>query len=187
MTKLHYRNVPTDADGWATEDGMREVADVILDAIVNRHPVTVGYLERRKELREVKKRDGSTALEWKPVEGQWVHIVRTMEFFNIEPTSENHTVLQAMDRCPSLRGDPERFGPPEIRSIRLERITDYTVHVKSTYRLKNRYFIERVREHAEANRLHKVTALTDDALWEIIQRASDRQEAEILASKYAAR
>lgn len=170
-----YRNVH-DAD---------DAVDTLLAALDARHPVTVGFNEQRKELRPVKKRDGTVAMEWKPVAGQYVHTVRTLEIFDVDDSGPN-VIFRALDRCPKDQEDWTKMTGPGIRTVRADRITDITVHVRSSYRLQNRYFIERVREHAESQHLTKITALTDDALWEIIQYATDRQDAENKATAYAA-
>lgn len=190
MVDVHYRNITAPDDA----------ADIICAAArlgaqydndppdAPRYPVTLGFWETRKELRPVKKRDGSVVDEWKPVKpAQYVHAVRTMEFFHYEESEEGNAFLQGLDRCPRDSKDWSRHGPPAVRAVRIDRITDLTVHRKSRYLLQNQYFIVKAREFAEEQGLSKVLKLTDDALWEVIKRAHSRQDAEVRALRYATR
>lgn len=183
-TNIRYRNIPTDKDGWPTTEGAQQTEDLLMDAFDKRHPVTVGYWETRKELRPVHKRDGSVVEEWCAVPGQFVRTVRTIEIFDVDEVlaglgtkSEPGVYFRCMDRCPRDDKDWTRFGPPRIRTVRVDRITDITVHTKLTYRLKNTHFIERVRAHALATGRADVATLTDDAIWTMIHLAADPKDA----------
>lgn len=189
----HYHHIPHPAgddgdDITATPEGAQLAEDLILYAMDEdrRHPVTIGYWEQRKALRQVNKRDGTTAMEWKPVPGQFVRTVRTIEMFDVTDES-GHTVFKGMDRCPRDQDNWEHaYGPPAIRSVRADRITSITVG-NGQYRLKNAYFIERVRDHARAAGWAKINALTDDALWELIKFSHSREDAEQRAEQYMRR
>lgn len=159
-----------------SEADVDAAVDMIIDAMSEdkRHPVTVGFNETRKELREPKR--GSGPPKWYPIPGEFVPTVRTMEFFDFDESAEG-VYFRGMDRCPRADDNWLRHGPPRIRTIAARRITDLTVHTKSTYRLKNQHFIDRVREHAEEQRWASVARLTDDALWHLIQLASDPDDA----------
>lgn len=190
-TNIRYQNIPTDADGWPTTEGAKHTTDLIIDAMDEdaRHPVTIGYWEARKELRDVHKRDGTIVQEWCEVPGQFVHAVRTIEFFffdevlpGLKTRAQPGVYFKGMDRCPRDDKDWTRFGPPRIRTVRADRITDITVHTKAAYRLKNQYFIDKVREHAEGQREparagFTVDTLTDDAIWHMIHLATDTDDA----------
>lgn len=175
MTNVHYRRIhdPDDA------------INLILDAMSDdkRHPVTLGYKETRKELRPPKRGNGPPA--WYPVPGHYVFTVRTMEFFDLEETEAGHICFIGLDRCPRDDVDWLAFGPPKIRKVRADRIEDLTVHVKSVYRLVNAYFIQKVRDHAKAQRWPTIPALTDDALWSVIELAHDPTDAIGRAARYA--
>lgn len=176
MTTVHFRRI-TDED---------EARALITAAMAARHPVTVGFFETRRAQREVKKRDGSTAIEWEPVPGLMVSAVRTLEPFNIEQTAAGDWIVQAMDRCPRSEKDWEgSYAPPGIRTVRLDRITDLTVHVKSGYALRNAYFLGKVRAHAEEYGYAHLVPSTEPALWELIKTATSREHAEEIAMAYA--
>lgn len=176
MTTVHFRRITDETEALA----------LLRAAMAARHPVTVGFGETRRELRPVKKRDGSIVEEWCPVRGQMVTAVRTLEPFNIEQTSAGNWIMQAMDRCPRNEKDwGNAYGPPAIRTVRLDRITDITVHVKSGYALRNEHFLTKVREHATAYGYSEHMPTTDTALWELIQDATSRENAEEIAFTYA--
>ena len=160
--------------------------DVILRAMDRRWRVTVGFWEVRTETyldngvekkRKVRVRNPETGL----LMDTYVHTVRTMEPFDIDgPTGAEF--VTAMDASPrDGRG-------PAIRRFRVDRVTDITVHKRSPYRLPNSHFIGRVRAHAaelDGEGWGSVAALTDDALWALIDEASSTDEAIAIASTYA--
>src|SRR5688500_16356007 len=122
--------------------------DLILAAMAEgaRHPVTVGFFETRMEWRAPKR--GSGLPKWYRVPGQYVHTVRTFEFFDFDETSEG-VYFTGIDRCPLDNTHPDRpHTKPGIRNVCARRITDITIHKQLTYRYPNQYFIDQVREHA---------------------------------------
>lgn len=196
MTAPHYISIPIGDDEWPTPAGAMLAADLILGAMSEdaRHPVTVGYFESRKEFRAPKRGDGEA--KWFPVPGQYVHTVRTMEFFDFgevpslasdAPASAAEPGLwfDGIDRCPRDDHDWLKHGPPRIRKVRADRITDLTVHTTSQYILRNAHFIKRVRDHAAAAGWVKINLLTDDALWSLIHLATDPDDAISRVRPYA--
>lgn len=184
MTTVHFVRVH---DPDVARDLIMEAArlgpDFPEDPNAPRHPVTIGYFETRKELRPPARGDGPPA--WYPVPNQYVPAVRTMEFFDFDESADGHLYFTGLDRCPRDDVNWNVFGPPRIRRVRADRIEDITVHTKSTYRLQNRYFIDRVREHAQTQRWGPIASLTDDALWSVIELATSRQDAVTRAARYA--
>lgn len=149
--------------------------DVILHAMDRRWRVTVGFWEV--------KRDPDTRKIIKDATGkeQYAHTVRTLEPFDVDgPTGEEF--VTAMDACP-------RDGKgPNIRRFRVDRVTDVTVHKRCPYRMPNAHFIGRVRAHAAEHSGEgwgRVAALTDVALWSLIDEATSSQHAIDLATAYA--
>lgn len=162
--------------------------DVILRAMDRRWRVTVGFWEARTEEYEaegVKKKRKVRVLD--PATGRmtdtFVHTVRTLEPFDVAESASNDVYVTAMDAC------PRDGGGPAIRRVRLDRITDVTVHKYCSYRMPNAHFIGRVRAHAAEHAGEgwgRVAALTDDALWALIDEASSSDDAIERAAVYAA-
>jgi hypothetical protein len=151
-----------------------EALDILLHAMDKRWRVTVGFWE-------VKRDDNRRIIKDAHGREQYVHTVRTMEPFDIDgPTGQEY--VTAMDALP-------RDGKgAAIRRFRVDRVTDITVHKRSPYRMPNAYFIGRVRAHAaehEGEGWGRVAAMTDDALWSLIDEASSTQDAIDRATVYA--
>jgi len=160
------------------------VVDMVLGAMDRRWRITVGFWEaktimvdgKRKKVREVD-----------PVTGRkrdvMVHTVRTLEPFDIDgPTGEEF--VTAMDVT------PRHESAPAIRRFRVDRATDITVHKRTRYQMPNGYFIGQVRQHASQQASEgwgMVAALTDSALWSIIELASSKDDAIERAESYAAK
>jgi hypothetical protein len=160
--------------------GLNDVRDdpdqaltLVLAAMDKRWRITVGFWEERSEIINGKRRR---------FPGQYVHTVRTLEPFDVDgPTGEEY--VTCMDATPRH----ERV--PAIRRFRVDRVTDLTVHKRSPYRMRNTYFIGRVRAHAADHAGEgwgKIAALTDEALWSLIERASSTDDAIERATVYAA-
>lgn len=160
-----------------TDDPDRALS-LVLAAMDKRWRITVGFWEERSETYV----DGEGRKKRRRFPGQYVHTVRTLEPFFVDgPTGEEY--VQCMDVTP--RSEPG----PGIRTFRVDRATDITVHKRSPYRMRNAYFIGRVRAHAAEHSGEgwgKVAALTDEALWSLIERASTANEAVATAAEYAA-
>jgi hypothetical protein len=156
-----------------TDDPDRTLA-LVLAAMDKRWRITVGFWEvmRDDQRRLIKDAAGRE---------QYVHTVRTLEPFDVDgPTGEEY--VTCMDAT------PRREGRPAIRRFRVDRATDITVHKRSRYRMPNTYFIGRVRSHAAERAGEgwgRVAALTDDALWSLIERASSTDDAIDCATAYA--
>lgn len=177
MTTTRYLNIPKGKDGWPTSEGVRLAEDLILAAMAEdaRHPVTVGFYETRVEWRHPKR--GTGPAKWYRVPGQYVHAVRTFEFFDFDGTPDG-VYFTGIDRCPLDEDHPARpHAKPGIRTVVARRITDITVHRQLKYSYPNRYFIDQVRAHAEQSRQRRVSSLTDDAIWHMISLARDPQDA----------
>lgn len=148
--------------------------DVVLRAMDRRWRVTVGFWE-------VKRDDNRRIVKDSQGREQYVHTVRTLEPFDIDGPSGEEFVT-AMDAC------PRNGGGPAIRRFRVDRVTDMTVHKRSPYRMPNTHFIGRVRAHAAEHSGEgwgRVAALTDDALWSLIDESASTQDAIDRATAYA--
>lgn len=160
--------------------------DVILTAMDRRWRVTVGFWEVRTEYYDdmgVRKRRKVRAVD--PATGRlvdtFVHTIRTLEPFDVDgPTGAEY--VTAMD------AQPRSGDGPAIRRLRADRVTDITVHKRSPYLMRNAHFIGRVRQHAaehDGEGWGRVAALTDDALWSLIDHASSTDDAIERASAFA--
>lgn len=181
MTTIRYVNIPD------TDEGVSLATGLLWSALVERHPVTAGFWEQRRELRTVNKRDGSVRQEWCPVKGQYIRAVRTLELFDVDET-DSGVYFTGMDRCPRDPGDWSRFGAPGIRRVCSRRVTSVTVHAKARYALVNHHFVMRVREHIAAHAPDSawgvLATFTDSELWEVIAVASSSQHAIDLAAAH---
>lgn len=157
--------------------------ELILRAMGRRWRVTVGFWEVRKDKNR------------KPVKGPngeelFVHTVRTFEPFDVNGMSIE-------DYYGGTWADADYFtamdahtaeGRPGIRRCRFDRVTDITIHKRHPYRMPNTYFIGQVRQHAaqmNGEGWGGVAALTDDALWALIEEAWSRDDAVNKAAMYA--
>jgi hypothetical protein len=181
VTTTRYLHIPD------TPDGVTLATDTILGAMSEdaRHPVTVGYFETRKEWRHPKR--GTGPAKWYPVKGQYVHTVRTVEFYGFGETTDgpdSGVFFEGIDRCPLSDTEPPHpltqgrtHTAPAIRRVCARRITDLTVHRQITYHYPNQYFIDSVRAHAIAWGRPDVSSLTGDAIWHKISLATDTDDA----------
>lgn len=164
--------------------GVDHARELILRAMERRWRVTVGFWEVRKDdrRRPVKGPDGNEL---------YVHTVRTFEPFDVNRVSlaeyydmdwSDTDYFTAMDAC------PRDGGGAAIRRCRFDRVTDITIHRRSPYRMLNAHFIGRVRQHAaelNGEGWGAVAALTDDALWALIEEAWSTDDAIAKATVYA--
>lgn len=168
-----------------------DAGDLLWEAMKARHPVTVGFWEIRKDTRNrpMHTTDPDTGLRTPLL----IHAVRTFELYEIAAAEDTgNLVFRAMDRCPADRSNPHdiKWGKPGIRRVVAGRVTDVTVHRTQRYQCPNPYFLKMVRDHAKAQTDHRwarIAALTDDALWHMIERADTTEDAINRAGDYAAR
>lgn len=174
-----------------------QARELVLRAMERRWRITVGFWEVRKEdhtdpvsgkttRRPVKVRDPETG---KMVDAM-VHTVRTFEPFDVNRMSLAEYYDEEWsdtDYFTSMDAHTAE-GKPGIRACRFDRVTDITIHKRSPYRMPNAYFIGRVRQHAaeyDGEGWGAVAALTDEALWSLIDEASSPSEAIKTAAVYA--
>lgn len=165
-------------------------SDVLMGAMGRRWRVTLGFWEVRteeyegpggvKRKRKVRARNPETGR----MEDTYVHTVRTVEFFDVDARQSDTDAVffTGMDAC------PRDGGGPAIRRVRADRITDVTVHKRCPYRMPNAHFIGRVRAHAAEHSGEgwgEIAALTDDALWSLIEDAHSAEAAITIATEYA--
>jgi hypothetical protein len=148
--------------------------ETVLRAMDKRWRITVGFWEVKKDdrRRPVKDANGNV---------QYVHTVRTLEPFDLDGDTGQEYVT-CMDAC------PRDGGGPAIRAFRVDRVTDMTIHRRSPYRMPNAYFIGRVRAHAAEHSGEgwgRVAAMTDAALWALIDEAHNPDHAITMATAYA--
>lgn len=160
-----------------------QARELILRAMDRRWRVTVDYWEVRKDeqRRPVKGPDGEALM---------VHTVRTLEPFDVCRVSlaeyfdqgwQDTDYFTAMDACTAE-------GTPGIRAVRFDRITGVTIHKRNPYRMINKYFVGKVRQHAaqvDGDGWGEIAALTDDALWSLISQAWSADDAVEMAAVYA--
>lgn len=157
-----------------TDDPDRALG-LILAAMDKRWRITVGFWE---VLRDDKRRIIKDAAGHE----QYVHTVRTLEPFDVDGETGEEFVT-CMDAT------PRRENRPAIRRFRVDRATDITVHKRTRYRMPNPHFIGRVRQHAAeqtGDGWGAVAALTDAALWALVEYASNTDDAIERAAEYAA-
>lgn len=157
--------------------------ELILRAMERRWRVTVGFWEVRKDdqRRPMKDADGRLLM---------VHTVRTLEPFDVNRLSlEDYYATEWRDTDYFTSMDAHTGErKPGIRACRFDRITDITIHKRHPYRMVNQYFVGRVRRHAaelDGEGWGAVAALTDDALWALIDEAWSAQDAIDRARVYA--
>lgn len=157
--------------------------ELILRAMERRWRVTVGFWEVRKDenRRPVKGPNG---------EALFVHTVRTLEPFDVNRMSlaEYYETEWADTDYVTAMDAHTAEGRPGIRACRFDRITDVTIHKRNPYRMPNSYFIGRVRQHAaeyNGEGWGAVAAMTDDALWALIEESWSPADAIDRAAQYA--
>lgn len=159
--------------------------ELILRAMERRWRITVGYWEVKREpgtRRIVKDAAGRE---------QYVHTVRTIEPFDINAMSLADYFESAWsdaDYVTAMDAVPREGGGPAIRRVRMDRITDVTIHKRHPYRMRNTYFMGKVRQHAadmDGEGWGAIAALSDPALWSLIEEAWSADDAVARAAVYA--
>lgn len=162
-----------------------QARELFLRAMERRWRITVGFWEVRREpgsRRIIKDEQGRE---------QYVHTVRTLEPFDVNalPLPDYYDSDWAdADYVTAMDTHPRDARGPAIRRVRLDRVTDVTIHKRHLYRLPNTYFIGAVRRHAaemNGEGWGAVAALTDAALWSLIDEAWSADDAVVRASMFA--
>lgn len=164
----------------------RDKAEALVrEAMERRCPVTLLFREVRKDDdtgKPVKFRHPDTGR----MVNAYVEVLRTIEFFDVDTSEKGDVYFTGMDRVPRDRSVPGVvYDRPSIRRVRADRVSEMTLH-RGPYHIQNTYFIDKVRAHARlysgpGKWAREVGRLSDDALWEVIQYASSREEAERIA------
>lgn len=124
---------------------------------------------------EIKRDDNGKVIKAPDADGimveQWEETIRTLEFFDHKETAAGDVVFVGMAHW----GTREGWGPT-IRSVRLDRVIEWTEHKRCPYIIPNTYFAKEVRAHAVGAGWHAVADMDDAEIWEVIRGARDPEE-----------
>lgn len=151
-------------------------------AMARRLRVTVAFWE-------IKRDDGGRVIKGADGGEQWEYALRTLEFFDQRETIDGNFVFIGM-----AHHSPRDGWGPCVRSVRLDRVIEWTEHKRCHYIIPNTYFIKKVRDHAaERHTPDRLKTLwdvvtdvwTDADIWEVIQGAATPEESIARMAQYA--